>query len=72
MTIAELTTPKAGRICYPAAYWAVTDDDCVLFYKAYYSPQCNASESVVKHIRPDLKYKFIEMAFLPHNCHDYV
>jgi hypothetical protein len=68
MPLAELTTPKPGRICHCPSWWAVTDDDCVLFFKSYGSPQCNVNKSIVEHIRPGLKVQFIESAFVPHRC----
>ena len=71
MTLAELTTPRSGKICYGAAWWALTDDDHVLFYKSYGSPQCNTNRAVVERIRPAMKYVYVSMAFLPHKCSDY-
>ncbi|HYN54355.1 MAG TPA: hypothetical protein VES38_06595 [Methylotenera sp.] len=71
MSVEDLTTPKAGKICFHPAYWALTDDGCVLFYKSYGSPQCNMNEEIVKRIRPALKVIFIEIAFVPHTCSDY-
>lgn len=71
MPIAELVTPKPGRLCKRPAFWAVTPDECVLFFKGYYSPQCNVNRFIVERIRPGLEVRFIEMAFVPHNCKDY-
>lgn len=71
MSIAELTTPQPGRICKAPAYWAVTPDDCVLFYKSYNSPQCNTDETIVRHIRPGLEVRHIPLAFVPHRCSDF-
>jgi len=73
--VSEITTPKAGRICYGPSWWQVTENDEVLFYKRiWHSPQCNVNKSIVERLkRPFVKeIRFIEMAFLPHNCGDYV
>ena len=69
--VSELVKPKAGYICYSKSWWAVTDDNCVLFYKDYNSPQCNNNLAVIKLIIPSMKYLEIEMAFIPHKCSDY-
>lgn len=68
MPIAELITPKAGRICKAPSWWAVTEDDCVLFYKSYGSPQCNTDKRIVEYIVPGCRAVFIETAFAPHGC----
>ena len=57
-------------------WWAVTENDEVLFFDGYFSPQCNLVESIVERLgsgfdAPDTAPKFIEMAFLPHRCSDY-
>jgi hypothetical protein len=54
----------------------VTENDEVLFFDGYFSPQCNLVESIVERLgsgfdAPDTAPKFIEMAFLPHRCSDY-
>lgn len=71
----KLKTPKAGRLCYGPSWWTVTDDNCVLFYKRF-SPQCNAdrrcAESIRDRLYPGLRVEFVEMAFIEHDCHDYV
>ena len=71
MPLSELKTPIAGRLCMGPRWWAVTEDGCVLFYKAYYSPQCNQSKQMVERIRPDLNPVYVEVAFVPHDCSDY-
>lgn len=73
----DITTPKSGRICMGPRWWKVTDENCVLFFEAYTSPQCNPSKSVVEssgkgYDAPQTKPVFIEMAFIPHDCRDYV
>lgn len=72
MTVSDLTTPKPGRIVYGARWWSVTPDDCVLFFKSYCSPQCNVNREVCAHIKPELEQRYIEFAFVPHDCRDYV
>jgi len=74
--VADITTPKPGRICYGPRWWKVTDDNKVIFFDAYYSPQCNVSKAVVEQTgkgydAPPTKAVFLEMTFLPHNCGDY-
>lgn len=74
--ISDITTPKDGRICYCDRWWRVTENDEVLFFKAYTSPQCNSNPEVIKHVNksfnsPSTTPKFIETAFLPHNCGDF-
>jgi len=71
MPVAELTTPTPGRLCMGPRYWAVTPDNCVLFYKAHYSPQCNVNEEIVHRVRPGLEVRHIPMAFVPHRCSDF-
>ena len=69
VSVDELKTPRAGKICYGASYWAITDDGFALFYRG--SAQCNTVKSIVESIRSDCKVEFIEMAFVSHNCRDY-
>jgi hypothetical protein len=82
--LAQIQTPHPGDIVHGPAYWLVTDQDEVLFYKTYHSPQCNASEAVVKRILfnwskqpenpvsftcPPLKeIRLIQVSFIPHEC----
>jgi hypothetical protein len=75
--VKDITTPKDGRICYGPRWWKVTEDGDVLFFDAYTSPQCNVSKAVVERTgkgydAPPTKAVFLEMAFLPHYCGDYV
>lgn len=72
VSVDDLTTPKPGRICKGPAWWAITDDGFALFYKSMSSPQCNADKRIVERVRPDCTPRFIEMAFVDHNCGDYV
>lgn len=75
--LSDITTPKPGRICYGPRWWAVTTDGDVLFFDTYGSPQCNQSQSLVERLgkgfdAPETTQTFVEMAFLPHTCSDYV
>lgn len=65
MPISELTRFAPGRVCNAPSWWAVTDDDCVLFYKTLVSPQCNVNRAIVERIGPGLRVQFIEQAFVP-------
>lgn len=74
--ISNLTTPKDGRICYCNHWWRVTEDNDVLFYRRYTSPQCNSNKAVMERVgkafdAPITTLQYIEVAFLPHNCSDY-
>jgi hypothetical protein len=74
MPLAELTTPKDGRIVYANRYWAITDDDCALFFRSYVSPQCNVYRRIVERLTADgqrARIEFVAIAFVPHNCADY-
>jgi hypothetical protein len=75
--VKDITTPKPGRICFGPHWWAVTENNEVLFFDQYWSPQCNTNPTIVERIgcgfdAPATTPKFIEMAFLPHRCSDYV
>lgn len=72
MPVSDLTTPKTGRICKGPSWWAITPDDCVLFFKSYGSPQCNSVKEIVERIRPGIEVRHIQAAFIPHRCQDYV
>jgi hypothetical protein len=74
--LTDITTPKSGRVCYGQRWWAVTENNEVLFFKSYSSPQCNTNRAIVERLAnrldaPQTTPKFVEMAFLPHNCGDY-
>lgn len=71
----DIKTPKPGRICYGPRWWKVTDNDEVLFFDTYGSPQCNIHKEVLERCgcgfdAPKTTPIFIEMAFLPHRCGD--
>lgn len=71
----KLKTPRGGAICYTDTWWIVTPDNCVLFFRGF-SPQCNSNEAVAKYLRerlhPTCTVEKIEVAYLDHNCHDYM
>ena len=70
VSIKEIITPKPGKICYPPSWW-VTDGENVFFYNKN-RPQCNSDERVMNHLYPNEKTIFIEVAFLDHDCRDYI
>jgi hypothetical protein len=73
MPVRELTTPHEGRKCMLDRWWHVTENDEVLFYKGYYSPQCNSDKSVVEHLTiAGCHAVFLSVAYVPHRCSDYV
>tara|TARA_R110000868_G_scaffold246606_1_gene503197 strand:- start:44 stop:334 length:291 start_codon:yes stop_codon:yes gene_type:complete len=72
----DISTPKPGRICYGPLWWKVTDNNEVLFFDTYGSPQCNTNKAIVERRgfgfdAPKTTPKFLEIAFLPHRCSDY-
>jgi hypothetical protein len=67
----DIKTPKTNKMCVGQRFWAVTDDNCVLFFKGH-SPQYNHSEAILKRIRPDCRVEYIEMAYVQHDCRDFV
>lgn len=74
--LADITTPQPGRICYGPRWWKVTENNEVLFFDTYGSPQCNQHKAIVERVgcgfdAPATTPKFVEMAFLPHRCSDY-
>ena len=73
--LAKLTTPRPGFLhCMTDHWWAVTDDEQVLFYrKIYHSPQCNTNKAVVEHIGPEgTTPRFVPVMFIPVRPEDYV
>jgi hypothetical protein len=84
MSLDELTTPKPGRLCYGPAWWTVTAEREVLFFmpgkrRDYGSPQCNSNEDCARYLHrskeqefPGSTVEFVPMAFIPHDCNDYV
>lgn len=74
MLLSDLITPKNDSLCKLGRWWIVTPDRHVLFYGE--SPQCNANEAVAKHLLNKLHsgctIEFVAVAYVPHDCHDYV
>lgn len=74
-----LETPHPGDIVEGPAYWLLTENDEVLFFKSYRTPQRNADKLYIatlidreskkpkdKQIYPPLKTaKFLALAFVP-------
>lgn len=63
VSLADVQTYKPGHVCCAPAWWALTDDDCLLYYKT--APQCNTDERIIKHLYPTLRTVFLEQAFIP-------
>lgn len=63
--VCDIIKPVEGRICYIDRWWAVTDDNCALFYKSIRAPQCNRCEEIVKMLCKDVEVRFIPVAYLP-------
>lgn len=70
--IAEISTPKSGRICYGPSWWHVTANDEVLFWrKKWRSPQCNSQREVVLYMPIEgCEPRYLEMVYLPHVCEE--
>jgi hypothetical protein len=60
--LAEVQRFAPGKRCVAPSWWAVTDDDHVLYFKGC-SPQRNTVKAIVERIRPDCRAVFIEHAF---------
>lgn len=73
MSLSDLTTPKGGRIVMTDRWWVVTEDEHVLFYRSYGSPQCNSNKAITERLAPSAGGKpvFVPVAYVPHNCRDY-
>lgn len=84
--VSVVTAPQAGRIVQGPRSWVVAvKDGCAwaVFYKNYYSPQCNADRVIVERILDSVSRKELEaggytveirdlgFTFLPHSCSDY-
>lgn len=57
-------------------WWAVTADDCLLFYRGA-SKQCNANKGIVERLlssenHPAVKVVFLEAVWTRHDCYDYI
>lgn len=65
--LAQLQQFRPGFVCKAPSYWAITPDECVLFYnnRGHSSPQCNTNPAVVKHLHPALEARLIPEAYVP-------
>ena len=71
--MSELTSVNGGGyyFIYHNMYWAITDDNELLFYrKKYVSPQCNSSKEIVervlrRNIDCNIRVELIEYVFIP-------
>ena len=79
MPLADALTPKGGRLCYGPAWWMLTAEDELLFFRRYTSPQCNSSKTLCErfmlgkglNVPPASKVTYLETVYLPHNPADY-
>ena len=79
MPLADAITPKDGRLCYGPAWWMLTAEDELLFFRRYTSPQCNPSKTLCERFvsskgpntPPASKVTYLETVYLPHNPDDY-
>lgn len=74
--LADITTPKPGRICFGPNWWRITENNEVLFFGGYHSPLCNSNLSIAEKLgrstdTPETTLMYLDMAYLPHNCGDY-
>jgi hypothetical protein len=71
--LSETLTPKNGRICCGPAWWYVTENDEVLFFrKKWQSPQCNQNLVALQaYPIAGCKPVHLDMAFIVHHCADY-
>jgi len=69
MPVSELITPEDGRMVYCNRWWCVTENDEVLFFRSYVSPQCNSDKRLVDRLckmKPfKTEAKFISVAYVP-------
>jgi hypothetical protein len=70
MPLSELETPHEGRMVYLGRWWRVTENNEVLFYKTYSSPQCNIHKSIAERISSKIKNSrvvFVPVAYIPYS-----
>ena len=72
----EILSPfKLGPLnVYRDHWWAVDEDNCVLFFRYMTSPQCNINKEIVKkHLASGLQVRaeFVPWAFVPFKHSDY-
>ena len=73
----DLQTPKDGRLVYTNRWWAVTSEGEALFYcgenRRSNSPQCNVNREIVERMCPEgCRAIHVPIAYLDHDCHDYI
>jgi hypothetical protein len=70
--LAEITTPPDGTVMvYKDHWWAMTENDEVLFYEGKFA-QCNIDRRVVEHVMPEgCKAVLVPIAFKRINISDY-
>lgn len=71
--IFDILIPSPGRMVFGPRWWSVTENDEVLFFDGYGSPQCNECKSIAERIgkgfdAPPTHPRFFEMTFIPHRC----
>lgn len=86
MPVSVALKPQAGRLVHRPCHWVVAvKNGCawIVFYKNYYSPQCNDTREIVERIvgsvsRAELEaggytveIRELGFTFLPHSCSDY-
>ena len=73
----DILRPAVGRICYRGAWWVVTPENEVLFFKKYNltghdSPQCNTNKVIVDcwilTRFPECHVEWLPITFLNHQC----
>jgi len=72
---AATRTPENGFYWVLAnRWWCYQPDKGLLLFAG--NPQCNSNENLARSIRdrcwPDAEVIFIEQAYLPHDCQDYI
>lgn len=68
--IDAVSKPFAGmQECITESYWAVTPDDCILFYSNAMQPQCNKNESIARRIvgklHPECEVRYLAAVYIP-------
>ena len=85
MPVSVATAPRVGRIVQGPRSWVVAvKGGCawVVFYKNYYSPQCNDNRATVERVLDSVRWALeaggytveirdLDFTFLPHSCSDY-
>ena len=73
----DIEKPADGRICKGGRWWLLTENNEVLFYKSYSSPQCNSNRAITAHLSHSalsktacgpLSVVYLSVAFVPHRC----